>query len=148
MSTLAPTAVPTLAAVPASVRPGRPAVPVGPRLVLTRRGRRSLRLMAFVGVTTLLAAGLVLLWLAVASVVAPGAVAGDGTAGVRTGAASVEADVPTVTVVVGRGDTLWQIARAHAPERDPRAVVADVVQLNELTSTGVHVGDQLLVPTA
>ncbi len=41
---------------------------------------------------------------------------------------------------------MWQIARAHAPGRDPRSVMDDIVGLNGMTSTGVQVGAQLLVP--
>lgn len=149
MSTVAPT---TTTSVPA-YRPTRAGAPAAPavrppgRLVLTRRGRRTLRLAAFAGITTLLAVGLVLAWLAVAAVVAPGAVAGDGSEGVRSGATVAGVPLSTTTVVVEPGDTLWQIARAHAPGRDPRSVVDDVVALNDLTSTGVQVGARLLVPT-
>lgn len=151
MSTVAPTATPTPVPSARDRRPGlvraaAPAVPTAGRLVLTRRGRRTLRLTAFVGVTTLLAVVLVVLWLAAAAFVAPGAVAGDGSEGVRSGATTDEKQVSTTTVVVAPGDTLWQIARAHAPDRDPRSVVDDVVALNDLRSTGVQVGAQLLVP--
>ncbi|WP_380167972.1 LysM peptidoglycan-binding domain-containing protein [Jannaschia sp. R86511] len=116
-------------------------------LVLTRRGRRLLRAAVLTAAASVLAAGLVLLWLAVAAVVAPGAVAGDGGEGVRSGAEVSEA-VVTTSVVVGPGDTLWQIARTHAPERDPRSVVDQVVALNSLDSTGVQAGATLLVPTS
>ena len=39
---------------------------------------------------------------------------------------------PTVTVTVQSGESLWAIAEAVAPERDPRDVVADIIQLNNL----------------
>lgn len=145
MSTLAPTAGPALRV----VRPAPTSSPrsAGTRLVLTRRGRRTLRLTLLAAATTVLAAGLVLLWLAVASVVAPGAVAGDGGQGVRSGAEVADV-VRTTSVVVGPGDTLWQIARTHAPERDPRSVVDEIVALNSLSSAGVQVGASLLVPTS
>ena len=52
----------------------------------------------------------------------------------------------TVAVVVAPGDTLWQLAREHAPDRDPRSVVADIVDLNDLGSTGVQAGAEVLFP--
>lgn len=157
MSTVAPTATLTIVraardrrpagATPARTSAAAPAAPSAGRLVLTRRGRRTLGLVAFAAVTASLAAGLVVLWLTVAAVVAPGAVAGDGSEGVRSGATVAEAQLSTIEVVVAPGDTLWQIARSHSPERDPRSVVDDIVGLNGLSSTGVQVGAQLLVPT-
>jgi nucleoid-associated protein YgaU len=150
MSTATLTAV-TLAAAPArSPRPGAPrrpsAGPGGPGLVLTRRGRRLVRAAGFLAATVALAVGLVLLWVGVAATVAPGASAGDGGEGVASGI-EVGQPVDTSQVVVGPGDTLWQIAREHAPHRDPRSVVDDIVVLNELSSTGVQAGVTLLVPT-
>lgn len=118
-------------------------------LVLTHRGRRLVRVVAWVTATSVLALGLVLLWVVLAATVAPGALAGDGRPGVASGAdavSAVDAD-STTEVVVGPGDTLWQIAGDHAPDRDPRSVVDDIVALNDLTSTGVQAGQSLVVPT-
>lgn len=53
---------------------------------------------------------------------------------------------PTVSVTVQPGESLWGIASALAPERDPRDVVADIVQLNNLTGGAVTPGQQLFVP--
>lgn len=53
---------------------------------------------------------------------------------------------PTVSVTVQSGDSLWEIAHAAAPGRDPRDVVADIVQLNNLDSATVDPGQQLFVP--
>jgi Tfp pilus assembly protein FimV len=53
---------------------------------------------------------------------------------------------PTVTVTVQAGQSLWAIAGAAAPGRDPRDVIADIVQLNNLTAGGVVPGQQLFVP--
>lgn len=114
-------------------------------LVLTRRGRRLLRALSWLTVTVGLALGLVLLWVTVAASVAPGAAAGDGGRG-TTSVSGDAGPIDTVEVVVGPGDTLWQIARERSPERDPRAVVADVVRLNELSSAGVQAGQTVLVP--
>ncbi|MET4590252.1 LysM peptidoglycan-binding domain-containing protein [Arthrobacter sp. 754] len=53
---------------------------------------------------------------------------------------------PTVSVTVQAGQSLWAIAGAVAPERDPRDVIADIVQLNNLPAGGVVPGQQLFVP--
>jgi hypothetical protein len=53
---------------------------------------------------------------------------------------------PTVSVIVQPGESLWAIAGAVAPERDPRDVVADIVQLNNLDAARVLPGETLFVP--
>ncbi|XAS68876.1 LysM peptidoglycan-binding domain-containing protein [Micrococcaceae bacterium Sec5.7] len=53
---------------------------------------------------------------------------------------------PTVSVTVQAGESLWAIATAVAPERDPRDVIADIVQLNNLDAGRVMPGQQLFVP--
>ena len=55
---------------------------------------------------------------------------------------------PTLTVTVQQGQSLWAIAGTVAPDRDPRDVVADIVQLNNLGGGGVNPGQQLFVPSA
>lgn len=123
-----------------------------PGLRLTRRGRRLVRGLSWGLTTVALALSVLLVWMAVATGVAPGASAGDGRPGVASGApgtaVSVDVDeLAPVQVSVRPGDTLWGLAREHAPHRDPRSVVLDVVALNDLSSTAVAVGDRLLVPT-
>lgn len=54
---------------------------------------------------------------------------------------------PTVSVTVQPGESLWGIAGAVAPERDPRDVVADIVQLNNLDGGKVMPGQQIFVPS-
>jgi hypothetical protein len=54
---------------------------------------------------------------------------------------------PTVTVTVQPGESLWAIAGSVAPDRDPRDVVADIVQLNNLDAARVMPGQQLFVPS-
>ena len=54
---------------------------------------------------------------------------------------------PTVTVTVQPGQSLWTIAGAVDPGRDARDVVADIVQLNNLSAGSVLPGQQLFVPT-
>jgi hypothetical protein len=54
---------------------------------------------------------------------------------------------PTVSVTVQPGESLWAIAGSVAPERDPRDVVADIVQLNNLDAARVMPGQRLFVPS-
>jgi LysM repeat protein len=51
-----------------------------------------------------------------------------------------------VDVTVGPGDTLWSIATAQAPDRDPRAVISEIEQLNGLDDDVLHLGVVLRVP--
>lgn len=101
------------------------AASVAPPLRLTRRG---------VVAVSVAVAGLAgaLVWLAALS--APAAHAGQ--AGNRS------AGVPA-TVTVGAGDTLWSIATALAPDRDPRAEVATLQRLNHLAGVGLTPGEVL-----
>jgi LysM repeat protein len=48
-------------------------------------------------------------------------------------------------VTVQQGDTLWSIAQAVFPNRDPRAEVDKLMTLNHLTGAGVRPGQSLKV---
>lgn len=92
---------------------------------LSRRGEIVVRVLAGV--------------LAVALAVLVGA----GVGLVLRPAAPIATDVTTVET----GDSLWSVAAAvAAPGQDPREVVAEIVQLNDLTSDVVVPGQRLLVP--
>ncbi|PKW15216.1 LysM peptidoglycan-binding domain-containing protein [Saccharopolyspora spinosa] len=52
----------------------------------------------------------------------------------------------TAVVEVHAGDTLWRIADRVAPDRDPRAVVAKIIELNDLDAAAVEAGRLLRVP--
>jgi LysM repeat protein len=52
-----------------------------------------------------------------------------------------------VDITVGPGDSLWSIAAAAAPDRDPRAVIDEMRQLNGLSGDVLYVGAVLRVPT-
>jgi hypothetical protein len=58
---------------------------------------------------------------------------------------AVPAAVPNSVVTVQPGDTLWSIAQAVAPNRDPRAVVADLQSRNHLSDVGLSPGQTLKV---
>ncbi|QXJ20854.1 LysM peptidoglycan-binding domain-containing protein [Actinomadura graeca] len=98
-------------------------------LRLTRRGR---------AVVVCLAAAIILplLWLTVG----PGALAGGRDA--RPGPSG-----PGETVVVGPGETLWEIASASDPDADPRLVVQRIIDLNGLGGDPtVQPGQRLRLP--
>lgn len=54
------------------------------------------------------------------------------------------ATTPAVGAVVVRdGDTLWSIASRVAPQRDPRVVVAELEEVNHLSSEALQPGEVL-----
>ena len=100
-------------------------------LRLTRRGR-----FVFFGVPLILLAALILSFSGFLNAPAKAADSADQL--------SV---TPTVSVTVQPGESLWAIAGSVAPERDPRDVVADIVQLNNLDAARVMPGQRLFVPS-
>jgi hypothetical protein len=97
-------------------------------LRLTRRGR--------VVLTTLAALPLVL-----GSVVL--AVNGGGAAAEGAGSGGSAA---FDYVTVDSGQSLWELAQSIAPKQDPRDVIADIVNLNQLPSEAVQPGQRLALP--
>lgn len=113
---------------PEERQPERPAAL--PPLRLTRRGR-----IVLIGIPLVLLAALLL---SLAGFFNSPAKASDSAADLETTSA--------VTVTVQPGQSLWGIAATVAPERDARDVVADIVQLNNLSAGTVFPGQQLFVP--
>lgn len=113
---------------PEERQPERPAAL--PPLRLTRRGR-----IVLIGIPLVLLAALLL---SLAGFFNSPARASDSAADLETTSA--------VTVTVQPGQSLWGIAATVAPERDARDVVADIVQLNNLSAGAVFPGQQLFVP--
>ncbi len=111
------------------------AVPAGrtkqPPLRLTRRGR-----FVFFGLPLILLAALILSLSGFLNAPAKAADSADQLS-----------PTPAVSVTVQAGESLWAIAESVAPERDPRDVVADIVQLNNLDAARVMPGQQLFVPS-
>jgi LysM repeat protein len=53
-----------------------------------------------------------------------------------------------VDVTVGPGDTLWSIAQSSSPDRDPRAVIDEIRQLNDVPTDNLPIGIVLRVPSS
>lgn len=49
-------------------------------------------------------------------------------------------------VTVAQGESLWQIATKVAPSADPRDVIADIVDLNQLATTELQAGQRIAIP--
>ncbi len=57
-------------------------------------------------------------------------------------------DPVATTYQVTAGDSLWEVAEAHAEDgEDLRAVVYEIKRLNDLSSSIIQPGQVLLVPT-
>ena len=100
--------------------------PVMPRLRLTQRGRA---VLTFLAATPLVIAALVF------------AINGGGAT------ASLEgSDVPFEYVTVEAGQSMWQLAEELAPRSDPRDVIEQLVQFNQLSGSDISAGQQLAIP--
>ena len=105
----------------------RQARPASSSLRLTRRGRIVL--------------GLAVLMLGLLGLIVTG----------RSGALATSdapAQAATASVVVGPGESLWQIVGRVSPDADPRAMVLRIRELNNLPSSTVEAGMTLLVPVS
>ncbi|MEK9897669.1 MAG: LysM peptidoglycan-binding domain-containing protein [Actinomycetota bacterium] len=83
-----------------------------------------------------------------ASVAALGAIViGAGQVAGASGSESEASKSPAPQVVVVQaGETLWGIAREVAPGSDPRGVVRQIRQMNDLGTTPVVPGQSIVVP--
>lgn len=59
---------------------------------------------------------------------------------------SLPAPSETLEVTVVSGETLWDLAVQYAPERDPREVVAEMLELNDLRTSVLLAGESISVP--
>ena len=100
---------------------------------LTRRGRAVL----IITVALALLGGL---WLTAGR----GALA--GSKGGRGGQAPAQSSATRESVIVGRHDTLWEIASKARPGVDPRITVRRIIDLNSLPGPIVQPGQRLLLP--
>ena len=99
-----------------------------PRLRLTQRGRG---VLTFLAATPLVIAAFVF------------ALNGGGATASLDGST-----VPFEYVTVESGQSLWQLAEELAPQSDPRDVIAQLVQLNQLETADVYAGQELAIPAA
>lgn len=119
---------------PRPARPRRPAHPLPDRATRVRR-RRLAALVAAVMVAVVLAGAVQL--------VAPLLGSSGGQAGSSTSGQGSAAPVEGEVYVVQSGDTLWTVAAAVAPDRDPRPVVDRLREANGGAS--LDVGDRLVI---
>lgn len=70
----------------------------------------------------------------------------------RPGTSQADTDAPLPVAIgvttVQAGETLWGVARRIAPDSDVRQVVAQIRELNDMGSSTLQVGQQLLLPAA
>ncbi|WP_309617345.1 LysM peptidoglycan-binding domain-containing protein [Salinibacterium sp.] len=97
-----------------------------PRLRMTKRGRSVL--------SALIAAPLVVGAMLIA------------LNGGEASASRDSSDVAFQYVTVASGESLWQLASELAPTADPRDVIDQIIQLNELASSDVFAGQELAIP--
>lgn len=102
------------------------------RLRITRRGRAVL--------TAVAAFPLVVGALALA--LNGGLAAADGSTLTDSGSSATTFDYVTIQ----SGQSLWQLAERIAPSADPREVIAEIVNLNQLPSESVQPGQRLALP--
>lgn len=107
---------------PRVTAPAAPGVPTPVRL--TRRGR----VAAFVASLAALLAVVV-------------------GAGQMADASNEASAVQSSSVVVQSGETLWGIAKDVAPGHDPRLVISQIRDLNDLGTRSIVPGQTLVVPT-
>ena len=72
-----------------------------------------------------------------------------GRAATQAAPVGGEPTTPAVTLaIVQPGESLWSLARRIAPDNDPRDVVAQIRRLNDLSSSELQPGQQLVLPVA
>ena len=102
-----------------------PQKPVKQPIRLTRRGRRVVAILALIPIAiTFLLIGM------------RGAQASDASAAAMTS-----------TIVVKPGQSLWDVAAAINPAKDPRETIWIIQQLNGMNTSEVLAGQELLVPS-
>lgn len=120
---------------PPPAPPQPPARPPLPRHRLTRRGR----VVVITGAALSLLAGFAVMLVAVAAF-------GAASAGASTESRPSGGEARATTVTVEPGDTLWDIAEQVHPDIDPRRTVHELVEINQLSDSGLKPGQQLRVP--
>jgi LysM repeat protein len=104
---------------------------INPSVRLNRRGR--------------LARSLVVLSLAIVVASVAGGDAGANTSGDRASSAA-SSSARYITVTVAPGETLWSLASQLAEGENTHALVADILEINSLSSVDVSTGQQIRIP--
>jgi len=99
------------------------------RVRLTPRGRFITRLAVIASLSILLLSGFA------------------AVTGASAGSTDTAIPTPYVKVSVKPGDTLWSIAESIAPHGDRRSLVADMVEINRLTTPELQAGQKIYIPT-
>ena len=99
------------------------------RVRLTPRGRILTRLAVIASLSILLLSGFAAM------------------TGASAGSTETAIPTPYVKVSVKPGDTLWSIAESIAPSGDRRSLVADIVEINRLTTPELQAGQKIYIPT-
>lgn len=104
----------------------RPQAVAQPRLRITQRGQ-----IVLVALTALILALVVGMFTF-------------GVSGANASSAETKSDFSYVSIHAG--ETLWDLATRLDPHADPRDVIAEIMQLNALTSSEVEVGQRIALP--
>jgi len=108
------------------------------RLRITRRGRAVLTAVAAVP----LVVGALALALNGGLAAADGSTLSGNSMNAGAGGSATTFDYVTIQ----SGQSLWQLAQRIAPAADPREVIAEIVNLNQLPSESVQPGQRLALP--
>lgn len=103
-------------------------------LRLTTRGRQAVRLLRTLLIALAVIGG--------AFFLATQSFSAAAVAEPESNSIGIEADA----VLVGEGESLWTVATNLGIDRDTRDVVADIVEINHLSTPTVHPGQTLDVP--
>ena len=103
-------------------------------LRLTTRGRQAVRLLRTLLIALVVIGGALLL--------ATQSFSAAAVAEPESQTIGIAAD----SVVVGEGESLWTVAANLGIDRDTRDVVADIAEINHLSTSTVHPGQTLDVP--
>lgn len=57
-------------------------------------------------------------------------------------------EMVAISYTVAPGDTLWEIAAAHAGNRDVREVIHEIEQVNRIKGVPIQPGQVLIIPAA
>lgn len=106
-------------------------------IALNQRGRAVARIVVLAVTAVALMAAAVTIVLLASHTQARAGEAASGAAVAESG---------TVDVVVGPGETLWDIAAQSAGEQDTREVMTQIVELNGLETSVLQPGQRLAVP--